>query len=247
MKFVFSIGLLLTVWQFLSLYFGMQLVPGPVVVVRELVKLIQERESWEHILVTLFRGVTGLGVSLFGGLLVGIPCGLNRRIMELVSPLITASQGCPPIIWISLLMVWVGMSSVVPVVVIIISLFPVLFYNIAQGVASLDRGLFCMARLYRVSNLRVVKEILLPGIRPYLLSSFSYSLGVAWKVTATAEFFGSSAGIGSRLYWSYRFLNMPQLFCWALILVIIGFSIELSVIEPLRKKYTLPVSGGGYD
>ena len=245
MKYPVSLAVIFAVWQSLSLFFGSQLVPGPSSVGREMVRLLARADGWEHVFITVFRGATGVALSFLGALALGIPCGLGKKFMDIVSPLVAASQGCPPIIWISLLMVWVGMSSMVPIAVIVVSLFPVLFFNVAQGVASLDSGLFAMARTYRAGRARILKDILLPGIRPYLLSSLSYSLGVAWKVTATAEFFGSPAGIGSRLYWSYRYLDMPQLFCWAAILVAMGFSIETFVIDPLRREYGRQAPGGG--
>ncbi len=235
LKYLFSLAAIIFLWALLSLHFGENLIPSPASVGREGIKLLSDKESWGDILITIYRGVTGLIISFAAGMILGIPCGLNRKVMDILSPLVIAAQGCPPIIWISLLMVWVGMSSVIPVVVIIVSLFPVIFYNIAQGVASLEDRLFSMARIYRVDKVRILKEILLPGIMPYILSSLSYSLSVAWKVTATAEFLGSPAGIGSRLYWAYRYLDMPQIFFWAVVLIIIGFTIEMFVIQPVRE------------
>jgi len=235
LKFLIPLSVVMLLWQIFSIHYGEQLVPPPVSVGSEAVNLLAVKENWYDIFITLFRGVAGMAISFCLGFILGLPSGMSRNFMTMISPLVVASQGCPPIIWISLLMVWAGMSSIVPVAVIVISLVPVIFFNIAQGVASLEERLFSMAKIYRVSNTRILKDILLPGIRPYIFSSLSYSLSVAWKVTATAEFFGAPAGIGSRLYWSYRYLDMNQLFFWALVLIIIGFSIEMFIITPLRK------------
>ena len=241
MKFIVSFGFLLALWQGLSLAFGEVLVPGPLPVAVEMAGLLGEAESWRHILVTVFSGTTGVVLSFAAAFLLGIPAGLSRKTMEVISPIVSASQGCPPVIWISLLMVWAGMTSTLPVIVVIITLFPSMFFNIAQGVASLDSHLFSMARLYHAGRFRMLKDIVLPGIRPYLLSSLSFSMGMAWKVTATAEFFGSYAGIGSRLYWSYRYLDIPRLFCWAVLLMMAGFLIEYFIIEPMRSGDRKPV------
>lgn len=233
-------GVLVGLWFLVSLIYGEQLVPAPSSVMLEGLRLMSEIKNWEEISITLFRGVVGVTISFVIGFVIAVPCGFSQNAMKILSPFIVASQGCPPIIWISLLMVWAGMSSVVPLAVVIITLVPVVFFNIAQGVASLEEHLFSMAKLYHVSRPRMVIDILLPGIRPYVFSSLSYSLSVAWKVTATAEFLGSSSGIGSRLYWAYRYLDMTQLFFWSLVLILIGFSIEMLIIQPLREYRKTP-------
>jgi NitT/TauT family transport system permease protein len=234
MKKVIPLIILLLVWQLATLSFSSALVPGPAATARELMRLLSALATWQHLCLTLFRGAGGLSLAVALALLTGIPCGFSKNAMGLVAPLVVALQGCPPVIWISLLLVWVGTGTVVPVVVVFASVFPMLFLNVAQGVAALDRRLLTMARVYRFSKWRILRHIILPGISSYALAAFSFALGVSWKVTATAEFFGSGSGIGSQLYWSYRILDMPRLFGWAVILILIGLALEMSLIHPLR-------------
>nr|WP_281432198.1 ABC transporter permease subunit [Desulfatitalea alkaliphila] len=168
-------------------------------------------------------------------LVTGLAAGLSHRTMSLISPLVAALQATPPILWVTLLMVWVGTGSAVPVLVVIASLYPPLFLNVAQGTAALDHRLFAMARVYRVPPLRVLKDLLLPGIHSHLLGGLSHVLASCWKVTAVAEFLASGQGIGARIYWAYRMLEMEQLFAWAVVLVSIGMCIEFGLIRPLRR------------
>lgn len=175
-------------------------------------------------------------VSAVLGYVLGIPCGLSPGAMRLLSPLVTALQSCPPIVWISLLLVWAGIGATVPILVVVAATFPVLFINIAHGTADLDRGLLEMARVYRLAPARVLLEIILPGISRYALAAFSFALGITWKVAATAEFFGSGSGIGSRIYWAYRQLDMPLLFAWTAVIMAIGLAIELGLVQPLRQE-----------
>ena len=218
----------------MSHFLGHALVPSPAETAWELVQMCGQASFWRHISLTVFRGTAGLGLATVLALITGIPCGLSRTAMDMLSPLVTALQGCPPIIWISLLLVWVGIGSVVPIIVVLVAVFPILFLNMAQGVAALDPHLFQMARIYHVSKWRILKDLVVPGIARYTLAAYSFALGITWKVTATSEFFGADSGIGARLYWAYRILNMPRLFAWTAILVIFGLLLETSIIQPLR-------------
>lgn len=232
---IVSLSIALCIWWIGSLSFGAELVPLPLTVGSKLLQLLSQYETLKTIGITVARGLSGLGIALVFALITGIAAGSSPSTMKLLTPLVAALQSCPPILWITLLMVWVGTGSAVPVTVVFATVFPPLFANIAQGCLSIDRRLFDMATLYNVPRLRVLKKIVIPGVVPYLLAGLSYAASASWKITAVAEFLGSSTGIGAKIYWSYRMLEIPELFAWASIVIILGVYLELGVISPLRR------------
>ncbi|MBU1003302.1 MAG: ABC transporter permease subunit [Proteobacteria bacterium] len=233
--YAFSLGLLLAVWTMGSWLAGPMLVPGPGQVFPELWRLCQDPESWRMVGLTLFRGTCGLVLALVAALVLAIPAGMFPGLLRLVGPLVAAMQSCPPVLWISLVLVWAGTGSVVPVTAVFASIFPLLFVNIAQGCLSVDRRLLAMARCYRVPGSRRLTRIILPGLAPYLLAGLAYALAATWKVAAVAEYLGTGDGIGAHIYWAYRMLEIPRLFAWALILVIIGVVLEICLVARLRR------------
>jgi len=46
----------------------------------------------------------------------------------------------------------------------------------------------------------------------------------------------NTRGIGARIYWSYRMLQMPELFSWALVLIGLGLGLEFTLIRRLRRN-----------
>ncbi|MCW7754337.1 ABC transporter permease subunit [Desulfobotulus sp. H1] len=233
--FFFSFGLLFLLWTSLSWIMGSHLVPSPLETGLCLAAMSLDGNTWIHITITVFRGVSAISITLGLALLTGIPAGLSQKTMSLITPLVAALQATPPILWITLIMIWAGTGSTVPIFVVLASLFPPLFFTIANGVASLDTRLFKMARIHGVKKGRIAKDLILRGIQPNLLAGLSFALGSCWKVTAVAEFLGSTQGIGSRIYWAYRMLEMPELFAWGCILVGMGMAIEFGLIRPMRQ------------
>ncbi len=224
------------IWWACSLIFGSILFPTPVAVFHELLDLASTRATWVTLSITVARGFLGLLMALVCALLFGVAAGRSKTVMELLTPLVAALQSCPPIIWITLLMVWAGSGSSVTIAVVFATVFPPLFANIAQGCLALDKRLFDMTRLYRVPKIRVLLKIVLPGMSPYLLAGMSYAASACWKVTAVAEFLSSPNGIGAQIYWSYRMLELTKLFAWATIVILLGVILELTCIAPLRKS-----------
>lgn len=235
-RFLLTPGIVMVIWTAGYLVLGESLVPSLQSVFLRTIRLMTDTESLNHLSLSLFRGFAGLLVTYVIALPAGILCGMNRRIMDGLSPLVTILQSCPPVIWISLLMVWAGMGNVVPVTVAVLTMLPVVFYSTASAVRAIDSNLFDLARVYRIAGVRILTGIIFPAIYPSLVGSLSYSLGVAWKVVATAEFFGSADGIGSRLYRTFRFLDMTGLFSWTLVLIILGLVMDVYFIRLLREK-----------
>lgn len=235
MKTSVGILILLALWALASCTAGNALAPAPWTVARALADILPDADNLWHIARTAARGLSGLVLAASAAVLLGVPCGRSDWLMQSMRPLIAALQACPAVVWIALLMVWAGSGSGVPVTAVALAVFPVLFLNIAQGVHALPHTLFELARLYRAPPGRRFRQLIWPGIRPHWMAGLSYALAVCWKVTATAEFIGSSDGIGSRIYWSYRLLDMPSMFAWSLILIVFGVALEQGLVRPLRR------------
>ena len=234
MRMLIPAALFFLLWGIASWIVQNPLLPSPLVVLSEMTEMVSEVEPLQHVLITFFRSFLGLLIALGFALIIGVPAGRSPRFLALISPLVAALQSCPTIVWVSLLMVWVGLGSIVPVAALVVVAFPALFLNIAQGTAALSPRLLAMAKLYRVERKRVISSLILPGIAPYLLAGLSFASGLSWKVISTAEFIASPTGVGAQIYNSYRMLDIPRLFSWALILVLVGLLIETQLVQPLR-------------
>lgn len=236
LPYVVSI-LLLAMAAFMANYFmGPELAPEPGAVITAWWKFAISGELFHELGYTLMRGLAGIILANIAGVVLGLAAGMIPGVLRMISPLVAALQACPAIVWITLLMVWAGTGSSVPVATVFAVTFPFVFSSTAQGMMGLDKRLFAMSRLYAVPKIRMLRLLILPGIWPYWLAAFSTVLAAGWKAAAVAEFLGSHEGIGARIFWSYRKLNMEDLNAWALTLILLGVLLECAVILPLRRK-----------
>ena len=219
-----------------GLALGPELVPGPGAVLVCLGDITRNGVLFHELFITVSRALAGIVLANLAGVTLGLAAGFTPGALRLLAPLVAALQSCPPVVWITLVMVWAGTGSPVPVATVFAATFPFVFSATAQGVMGLDRRVFAMSRLYEVPVGRVIRRFALPGIMPYWLASFSATLATGWKAAAVAEFLGSHDGIGAKIFWSYRRLNMEDLNAWALALIILGVVLECALVMPLRKK-----------
>ncbi len=227
--------LLLLVWGFFSWYNQGRVLPSPKGTFLALGRLLSSDATWRSLLLSLLRGSGGLALGGILGLALGLFCGRHPRLHDALSPMVTLAQGCPPIVWISLLLVWFSLGGAIPLAVSTLTVLPVIFIHTANAVRGLDPRWFEVADVYRLSLWRRCRHLILPGIAHPLAGAFSYACGITWKVTATAEFFGATDGIGAQIYRSYRLLALEDLFAWTLLIALLGIAIDALLIRRLRR------------
>lgn len=198
--------------------------------------LLGEKESWLAIFLTLSRIVIGLLIAAVLGVLLGLGTGFSAALHNYCLPAILLTQVTPVIVWMTIFIIWVADTSTITLLVLVLSILPIFYFAVYHGVHGIDHGLFQMAKVYRLGKLIVIKQIVFGAIREQLIMSLSVSLGIAWKVAITAEFVAAGSGIGSSLYWSYRNLELPQLFAWIMIVILISVLSEFLVIKPLKAN-----------
>lgn len=231
-----SLIIALSVWYAASRAIDSVLLPDPVAVLVGLFELLSRSAAREHVGTTLLRGVVGSVIGLLLGTAAGVVCGQHRQLFHLVSPLVAALQACPMIIWIVVLMVWFGTGSEVPIAALILAVFPLYFVNCAGAVQTIEARYRAVVRMYRVPLIPLLTQVIGKGIKNSFLAATSLSLAVSWKVLTMAEFIAADSGIGAQVYWAYRNLDMPLMFAWAALVVLLGLLIEALVVGPLRPE-----------
>ncbi|MGE4528272.1 MAG: ABC transporter permease [Rhodospirillaceae bacterium] len=223
--------------------FGAAMMPPPPEIHRRLAELAMGGDIFAEGLRTFARGLAGVLLANLIGVSLGLAAGLVRPAARLFRPVLTALNACPPVVWISFAMVWMGSGGGVPVFVVAAATLPPVFLSVAEGVRAIDPRLAAMSRLYRVPPMARLKGLIVPGVFPFWRAAFAYSAAAAWKVAAVAEFLGSADGIGARIYWAYRRLEMADLYAWTIAIVAFGIAVDAGIAR-LRRGRPLPHEGG---
>lgn len=212
------------------------LLPYPATVLSALIRLAGTSAFWGTVLATLGRILAGmvLGTAL-GGLLAALTF-LSPWADRLLSPAIRVIRATPVVSFILLILLWTGRDRV-PVVIAALMVLPVVWGNLSRGLGETDPQLLELARAYRFSPLKTVKLIYLPSLRPYFLSAVTTSMGLAWKSGVAAEVLClPRPSIGTQIYNSKLYLEVPDLFAWTVVVVALSLMLEKLLRALLRTR-----------
>ena len=231
-----SVIIILVIWKFFSLYFNSEFVlPSPEKTLLTTLKLFTDDRFLVTVGTTILRSLTGFIVSFFLGLLAGIASGVNPYVDAFLRPVLVTIRSVPIIAIILLALIWLTPGTV-PVFIAMLTMFPFICTNVSDGIRSVDRDLVQMAKFYRVENARIVKELYIPAIMPFIISGASSAMGIGWRAIITGEVLSHPRyGIGTLMQNAQTFLNVDVVIAWTIIAVIVSYGFEKLIRWSERK------------
>ena len=224
---VISVAIMLLLWEVASLTLGSeQILPGPATTLKTTILLFAEKSFWTVIGSTILRGLIGFAIAVVAGIALGIVGGLKPKFDAFMQPWVVVMRSVPVVAFILLALIWFKSNSV-PVFIGLLTMFPMIYSNIVNGIHNVDAKLIEMARFYQVSDRRIVTEVYIPAIAPYAVSGISNAVGIGWRAIIVGEVLSQPEfGIGSRMHAAQSFLNVDVLIAWTLIAILISFLFE---------------------
>jgi NitT/TauT family transport system permease protein len=230
-----ALALVVIGWWVLSLFYPPDIVPGPLQLLKLIWQIVSVPGSWVIILTTLARILFGLVLSMLIGVPIGIAMGSRDFAERFLRSWIVVLLGMPAVAWAFLGVLWFGVGDAAPVFTIVLVALPVIALNIWQGVKSLNRDLYQMARVFKASNILTYRYVVIPHLLPYLYSSVKIGFALGWKIALIGEVFGVTAGVGREfMYWFQNF-RIDMMLAWALTFMTLMASIEVTAFRRLDQ------------
>lgn len=202
------------------------LLPYPLSVARSLLRLGGTPAFWETAAASLGRILAGLAAGVLAGAVLAVLTCASRWCDRLLAPAIRVIRATPVASFILLVLLWTGRNSV-PTVIAVLMVLPVVWANLVKGIQSTDPKLLELAKAYRFSRLKTVRLVYLPALRPYFSAALTTSMGLAWKSGAAAEVLClPKRAIGTQIYNSKLYLEIPDLFAWTVVVVALSMILE---------------------
>ena len=222
-----SVAFMLLIWKLLSLYFNSDFIlPSPEKTLITTIELFADKGFLATVGVTMARGIIGFLLSLFLGLSLGIWAGLNPNFSAFLKPILITIRSTPVIAVILLALIWLN-TNAVPVFIALLTMFPFICTNVIDGIKSVDGNLTQMATFYKVSHWRIVREVYVPAIMPFIISGASSAMGIGWRAIIIGEVLSQPQyGIGTVMQLAQTFLKVDAVIAWTLIAVVISYLFE---------------------
>lgn len=196
---------------------------------------------------------SSLSIVLSGWIIagiVGVPLGIAmawwRKIKWIVFPVFQLLRPVPPLAWIPLTLVWMGIGDPARIAVVFIAALVPWVMNSMQAVYSVDRLLIDAGRTLGASDRQILTRIVCRTALPTLVAGARIALGNAWTTLIAAELLAATAGLGYVALNASRMLDTDVLLLAMLMIGILGglLSVSMQLATRVLAPWSLRQAGG---
>ena len=212
------------------------LLPYPQTVAQALWRLWGQGEFWGNVGRSLWRVLQGMGWGLLIGSALAVLTSWLPLADRLLSPAIRVIRATPVASFILLVLLWTVRGNV-PVVIAALMVLTVVWENLSQGIRAVDPQLLEMAKCCRFSWFKTLVLVYLPSLKPFFVAALTNAIGLAWKSAVAAEVLCLPLrALGTQIYYSKLYLEIPDLFAWTVVVVTLSLILEKALLWALAPR-----------
>jgi len=233
---ILFVGFIL-LWQLLSAGRKTLIFPSPLEVLQSMAAIITGKSFLPSVWNTVKAVLISFVAAFIPALVLGIASKFIpflHRVMEDFSSIIR-SVPTVSIILMALLLLPV---SVTPVVICFFVVFPVLYTNISEGLVATDPQLLEMAKIYRIPRERIIRNIYIPSLKPFIAAGCRSALGLSFKIMVTAEVFNfvTQNTIGAQMYLRKIDIDIAGIIAWTIIVIVLSLLFDVVLRNLFKEK-----------
>lgn len=180
----------------------------------------------EHVGASLYRIFGALIASIVIGIPAGIAIGTSRVGRGILDPIVEFLRPLPPLAYLPLVIIWVGIGEASKITVIALSMLPSIILSTSAGVRSVSKDHVNAARALGASNRQVLTEVVLPSSVPSILTGIRIALGAGWTTLVAAELVAATSGIGFMIQSAAQFLVTGIVIAGIVVIALIAILLE---------------------
>lgn len=181
--------------------------------------------GWQ-VLYSLGRVMAGFGLAVLVAIPIGLLMGMSEACRQAWQPLVQILRPVSPLAWLPIgLLLFKAVDPSAIFVIFITCIWPTLL-NTAAGVRSIPQDYRNVARVLRLNRREYAFKVLLPAIRPYIITGMRLSLGIAWMVIVAAEMLTGGIGIGFFIWDEWNNLNVKSIIVAIVVIGLVGILLE---------------------
>ncbi len=238
-----AITAFLALWSLLSgavvvlKLFNPIFLPGPWLVLGNVLDMAVRGPLWIHLAATLERVAMGFGVGAALGVALGLAAGHLTPVGNVVEPLVEVLRPIPPLALLPMFIVWVGIGEASKIGFITYATFFPIFLTTVTGVRQIDPLLVRAAQSLGARGVALFTRVILPAALPDILTGLRLGVALAFFVIVISEFIGAEHGLGYLINDGRNFFLVPQMLGAAVVLGLLGYAGN-GLVRLLERRLT---------
>jgi NitT/TauT family transport system permease protein len=215
-----------------------QFAPPFSTVLRAIGELALDGTLAEHLIISLWRAVSGLLVAAVIGIPVGFLLGLRLPSWaNVLDPYLRVLSQVNPFSLMPVFVLFFGLGETAKIVVIAwVSLWPIIFYTIT-AVRGVDPVLVRTGKSFGMTTNDLYLRVILPAALPDIFVGLRIGAGLVFFMIVAVEMLGANAGIGWLVHNAAMNYLIPRIYAGSVFIVILGYLLNRFLLRLERMLF----------
>ena len=202
----------------------------------------QGRPLWYDALTSLRRVLIGFTAGTVTGVALGAGMSASRLVRHVIDPVIEVLRPLPPLAFIPLFIIWLGIGEMPKEVLIMIGVTPVIAVTTVASLDEVPDDLRLCARTLGASARHTMLRVQIRSALPGILTGMRISMAGAWTSIVAAELIAATSGLGYLIMQAGDYLNTALVFSGIITIAILGLALDgclrglLLLADPSRRR-----------
>jgi ABC-type nitrate/sulfonate/bicarbonate transport system permease component len=232
-----GVVLFLAVWELAArlVWQDPQVLPAPTQALASAWRHLSAAELALHVGVSLSRILIGFAIAAMAGIALGIMAGWYPWFGRAVRPIVDLLRPIPPLAWIPIAIVWLGLGESSKWFVIFLGAFFPIFTNAHRGMTSIPPVLLRAARTMDVDGLALLAKVAVPAALPDIATGLRVGFGLSFGILVAAELIAAERGMGFLVMQSRQIGELGVAVFGILLIGIVSLASDAALAMALRR------------
>ncbi len=190
---------------------------------------------WQHFKASLTIALTGYISAVVVGAPLGLLMGWYKKLDQIVRPIFEVVRPIPPIAWIPLAILWLGIGLPAKAFIIWLSAFVPSVINSYFGIKITEPVLISVARTFGAGKWETFRRVGVPSALPMVFTGLRLSLSSAWMTLVAAELLAATEGLGYMIQMG-RTLARPDIIIVGMLTIGFTGAVMALILEKVESK-----------
>ncbi len=202
----------------------------------------QGKPLWYDLYISLLRILIGFLIGVIIGVAVGAFMSASRFGRHLIDPVIEVMRPLPPLAFIPLFIVWLGIGELPKEVLIVVGVIPVMAVTTVAAIDEVPEDLRLCARTLGASRGYTLLHVQIRSALPGILTGMRIAMAGAWSSIVAVELLAATSGLGFMIMQAGEYLNTALVFAGIIAIAVAGLALDtclrglLVLADPSRRR-----------
>jgi NitT/TauT family transport system permease protein len=219
-------------------------VSSPSTVWHQVATWISDGSLWPTALHTLVTFAIGYGLGVVVGVVIGVAMGASDAFRLYMDPFILFFNAIPKLVLVPLMIAWLGFTRTPGVIIVFLVVVFLVAITVEKGMSEIEGDFVDNARMLGAGRIGLLREVYLPAVAIWVMTSARLGVGLAFQAAVVAEFFGAGHGLGFLIVQGEQTYTASQIWGAIVVTVVLAWVIDFLLgLVDRRVSRWMPAQG----